>query len=218
MRVPVLPLDLLMSAVPSRPAKPTAFALPAPLKVALGLLIGTILGLGTTAWLVDRQIDFAAVRVGPWVVWPKSGTSNIDPYARAIYAQSGQIALASVEGVLLLADTDDAGAPLTGRCNYRITGEPPPARFWTLGVTTTAGTPIDNAAGRYAFTSAEVLRRSNGSLTVEAAPSVRPGNWLPVSGADRFVLSLRLYDSPLGSGSVQPARSAVPSIQKEDCP
>lgn len=187
------------------------------MKVALALLVGTMLGLGTTAWLLERKIDIAAVRVGPWVVWPRSGTPEIDPYARAIYAQSGQIALASAEGVLLLADTDDAGTPLTGGCSYRITGELPPARFWTLSVATSAGLPIDNAAGRYAFTSAEVLRRSNGSFAINAASSVRPGNWLPLSGPDRFTLALRLYDSSLGNTSAQLERSAVPSIWKEDC-
>ena len=213
---PIAPLDLMAPAAPQRPARPGT-SIQTSAKAAAALLVGGLLGLGTSAWLLEHRIDIAAVRAGPWVIWPKAGTVDIDPYARAIYAQSGQIAMTSAEGVLLTAEMDDSGVPLSGNCSYQVTGGLPPARFWSLGATTPAGLAVENPAGRNAFTSAEVLRRDDGNFAIEVAPSVRPGNWLPVPAKDRFVLALHLYDSPLGYTSAQLERSAVPAIHKEVC-
>lgn len=216
MRAPVVPLGFVPSSATARPAASPALAQRTLLKIAAVVMIGLVLGLSTTAWVLRHRIDIAARQAGPWTLWPKSGTPDIDPYARAIYAQSGQIALASAEGILLSADIDDSGARLTGRCTYQISGEVPPARFWTISAMTEAGTAIDNPAARYGFTSADVLRRSNGSFVIEAAPSVRPGNWLPL-GTDRFRLLLRLYDAAPGSVLSHLDVSAVPSIKRESC-
>lgn len=218
MRVPVSSFDVLEPSAPSRPAKSLPLVLKMSAKVALAVVVGTALGFAATVWILDRRIDIAAAHVGPWAVWPKAGTTDMDPYARAIYAQTGQIALPSAEGLLLVADTDETGAPLTGRCSYRIAGGVMAARFWTLGVATWAGNPIDNPASRFVFTSADVLRRSDGTFSIEASASVRPGNWLPLSGEDRLTVSLRLYDSPLGNTLAQLDRTSLPSIRKTACP
>lgn len=217
MRVPASSIDILEPSAPSRHAGSVPLVLRTSAKIAIAVVIGTALGLGATAWVLDRRIDVAATHVGPWVAWPKAGTPDMDPYARAIYAQSGQIALASAEGLLLVADTDESGAPLTGRCSYTIAGGSMAARFWTLSVATRAGNPIDNPASRSVFTSSDVLRRSDGTFSIEASSAVRPGNWLPLSGEDRLSVSLRLYDSPLGNTLAQLDRTALPSIRKVAC-
>ena len=217
MSVPVSSFNALEPSFPSRPAGSVPLVLRMPAKIAMAVAIGTALGLGATAWLLDRRIDIAAAHVGPWAAWPKAGTPDMDPYARAIYAQTGQIALVSAEGLLLEADTDESGTPLTGRCSYTIAGGLMAARFWTLSVATSAGTPIDNPASRSVFTSSDVLRRSDGTFSIEASSSARPGNWLPLSAEDRLTLALRLYDSPLGNTLAQLDRTALPSIRKVAC-
>ncbi len=187
------------------------------LKVALMLLCGTALGLGATAFTLDRHIDPGAVKVGPWVTWIKVGTSDIDPYAKAVNALTGAIALAAAEGLSFLAAADDTGAALSTRCHYRVAGSSLSARYWTLAATTPAGRVMDNAAGRSGFSSIETLRRDDGSFVIDISRSARPGNWLPISGEGRFVLTLRLYDSPLTSVAGDIHKATLPTLTPSGC-
>ena len=60
------------------------------------------------------------------------------------------------------------------------------------------GRLVPNAADRYGFTSQEIARQSDGIFEIVLAPRARPGNWLPTGGIDRYVVVLRLYDTPVG--------------------
>lgn len=204
-----------------RPPRPRLAALGrlvlGPLKVLLVLAAGTGLGLAATALALERRYDPAALAKGPWVTWPKSGTPDIDPYARAILARLGAVPLAAAEGLVFAAFKDDTGAPLSVRCVYRITGPFPPARSWTLAAMTPAGGTMDNAAGRSGFASTEVLRREDGGFDIVAAPSARPGNWLPLSGTGRFVLMARLYETPLSSVAGEIVKAAFPAVTRLGC-
>jgi len=50
------------------------------------------------------------------------------------------------------------------------------------------------------------------------APRARPGNWLPSGGADRYVLVLRLYDTPVGAATRIGREAPMPSIARRACP
>ena len=215
MRAPALPLAVT-SPDPAA-ADISLLRVARPALILIALLAGTALGLGTTDWMLGRQIDIAAIHAGPWTAWPKVGTSEMDPYARAILARTGQIPLAQSEGVLLTASLDDEGRPLIGTCSYSISGATPPAHPWTLSVTTPAGLTADNAAARSGFTSSEVLRRADGSFVVDVGPTARPGNWLPVADDSRFTVALRLYDSQFGVSATGFDRAALPSITRQGC-
>lgn len=191
--------------------------MPVPLKVALVLFGGAALGLAATAAMLGGRIDPAAIRSGPWVLWPKSGTSDIDPYARAVLAQTATIPLAATEGLSFSAARDEGGTLLSARCIYRLDGPVPGARAWTLTASTPAGHPMDSAVGRSAFSSSEIVRQEGGGFTIVMGPSARPGNWLPVSGDGRFVLTLRLYDTPLASTAGEIAKAALPRLSRIGC-
>jgi hypothetical protein len=188
-------------------------------KFILMLLVGIALGLGTTWLAVSGQPPFGAARSGAWTAWPGAGSTNPDPYARAIFARDGRIPLASASGLRFLARRDDAGASLDPRCTYDIAGPTPAAQFWTLSLLDGQGFPVAPASDRAGFTSTELLRASDGSFVITIAPRARPGNWLPVSGSEPFILMLSFYDTPLGTalqtGSTVPA---LPSVVKRSCP
>ncbi|HEX4765890.1 MAG TPA: DUF1214 domain-containing protein [Lichenihabitans sp.] len=181
------------------------------------LCLGAGLGLWATAATLTHRFDPAAIRNGPWTTWPNVGTASIDPYARAIQARSGEIALVAAEGVMFVADRDSAGAPLSGRCTYRVSGPLPYARLWTLGLDTASGEVVDNAARRHAFTSTGIVRRQDGSFTIEVSSVVRPGNWLPAPADSPFILVLRLYETPLGTTPAELGAAALPTIAATDC-
>jgi len=134
--------------------------------------------------------------------------------ARTIIWAAG--VMASPAGRWLGAETDRAGRPLDGRCTYDIDGQTPAARLWTLTAYDAGGHVMANAAGRSGFLSREILRRPDGSFLITASSAVMPGNWLPVLPV-RFKLVLRLYDTPLTTGS-QLAGVAMPAIIARRCP
>jgi hypothetical protein len=188
------------------------------LGIIFALAVAAVVGLGTT-WLTSRTGSASgAVRIGAWTAWPKSGTSEIDPYARATVARSGTLPIGSGDGVLFIANVDDAGQPLDGRCEVTVSGTTPPARYWTLTLYDPQGFLIANAANRYGFTSQEVVRDGSSAFRIAVAPRARPGNWLPSGGATRYVLVLRLYDTPVGVGVQSGREMAMPSITNRVCP
>ena len=165
------------------------------------LIVAAAIGLGTTWLVLTEGTAYGGVTVGAWTAWPKNGTPGIDPYARAMVARSGELPIGSGDGIAFYARSDDAGYALDGRCETLLRGVTPAARFWTLTLYDPEGRLVANSASRYGFTSQEITRFSDGSFQIMVAPRARPGNWLPSGGADRYVLVLRLYDTPVGAAT-----------------
>lgn len=197
---------------PSRAAWLAAFLR----RIIIGLG-GVGLGLGLTQLCVTHRWDVAAVHIGAWTFWPKSGTAEIDPYARAIFARSGELALSAGEGVVFTAKRDDRGDRLDRHCTYRVAGQVPSARLWTLAALGTEGLPLPNAADRHVLLSSSVLRDSHGDAELIVSPEVQPGNWLPLSGDGAFLLTLHLYDTPIGGGGTDASKLTLPSITPLGC-
>lgn len=210
-----VPTRQARQAAPARPAgRFTLGALPATVAI---LLIGAGVGLGGTWIAVERGAGFGAVRVGPWVAYPRNGSVEADPYSRAIVARSGGLPLGLGEGLSFTASRDSDGRPLIGSCSYRVMGRVPQTRFWTLTLETTGGVLVDNPARRYGFTSSEVVRDGRGVFTVAVSPEVQPGNWLPVGRDGRFELVMRLYDTPLSGTSTVIDPGRMPQILQDRC-
>jgi hypothetical protein len=184
----------------------------------LTLFVAAVVGLGTTWFALTQGTAFGAVSLGSWRAWPKTGTADIDPYARAVIARSGTLPIGSGDGVAFFARTDDKGRPLDGRCELVVSGMTPPARFWTLTLYDPEGRVIANATGRYGFTSQEIVRRADGSFDIAVAPRARPGNWLPTGGVERYVLVLRLYDTPVGAATRSAREASMPVLDRTACP
>ena len=182
------------------------------------LAVAALVGLGTTWLALTRGTAFGAVAIGAWTAFPKAGTRDIDPYARAAIARSGELPVGSGDGVAFLARRDDDGRPLDGRCDVLVSGTTPQARFWTLTLYDPQGRLIGNSIDRQGFTSQEVVRRSDGSFDVTVAPRIRAGNWLPTNGVDIYVLMLRLYDSPVGVATRAAREAPMPSVTVQSCP
>jgi hypothetical protein len=189
-------------------------------RLLLGLLfvltIAALVGLGTTWLALTRGTAFGAVSVGAWTAWPKSGTRDVDPYARATIARSGELPIGSGDGVAFVARADDKGRPFDGRCDVTVSGTTPQARFWTLTLYDPQGRLIGNAVDRQGFTSQEIVRHADGSFDIVVAPRARTGNWLPTNGVDSYILVLRLYDSPVGVATRAAREVPMPTIA-ESC-
>lgn len=184
----------------------------------IALIIATVVGLGATWTTSTRGTSFGAITIGAWTAWPRTGAADIDPYARAAVARSGALPIGSGDGVEFVARTDDKGRQLDGRCDVSVSGITPAARFWTLTLYDTRGNLVSNSLQRYGFTSQEIVRAADGSFDIRIAPRSRSGNWLPTGGLDRYLLIVRLYDTPVGVATRSQRDAPMPSITTVGCP
>jgi hypothetical protein len=167
---------------------------------------------------LTRGSAFGALTIGSWTAWPKTGTADADPYARAAIARTGQLPISLGDGVSFSAQTDDIGRVLDGRCDVVLDGVTPAARFWTLTLYNVEGDLVANSISRYGFTSQEIVRHADGSFEITVAPRANPGNWLPTGGIDRYTLVLRLYDTAVGVSTRAGREVPMPSIKTRSCP
>jgi hypothetical protein len=182
------------------------------------LTIAAAIGLGATWFAITQGTAYGGVTIGAWTAWPKVGTAGIDPYARAMIARSGELPVGSGDGVAFYARTDDAGRPLDGRCDVVLSGITPQARYWTVTLYDLEGRLVANSVQRQGFTSQEIIRRADGTFEITIGPRARPGNWLPSGGIERYLLTLRLYDTPIGMATRTGREAPMPSIAQKACP
>lgn len=192
------------------------------MRLLAGLLfafaVAAAVGLGATLLSLSRGTAFGSFNIGAWTAHPKTGTTEIDPYARATVSRSGALPIGSGDGIAFFAAADDNGRLLDGRCDTTITGVTPQARFWTVTLYDPDGRLIGNALNRHGFTSQEIVRNLDGSFEIAIAPRARPGNWLPTGGVERIMLVLRLYDTPVGVATRTGRETAMPAIIMGKCP
>jgi hypothetical protein len=186
------------------------------LSLFLVLFGGAAIGIYTARLALDANLSGDLARAGPWEIRMSESLDSADPYARAERSRSGAIPLAAGEGFTLAAHSDSDGRPLDGRCVYRVAGETPAARFWSLTLFDEAGRLVANAARRQSFSSTELARDDKGRYEISVASDVQPGDWLPAPAEGGFILLLRLYDTPVGAGA-SVTRQQVPAISRQAC-
>lgn len=182
------------------------------------LAVAAIVGLGMTYYALTRGAAFGALSIESWTAFPKIGTVEADPYARASISRTGRLPTALGDGVSFTLQTDDNGKPLDGRCNVVLEGITPAARYWTLTLYNAGGDLIANSVNRYGFTSEEIVRRADGHFEIIVAPRANPGNWLPTAGIERYQLVLRLYDTAVGVSTKAGREVPMPSVTTRSCP
>jgi hypothetical protein len=180
-------------------------------------LIAAAVGLGATWLTLTRGVAFGSLTIGAWTAWPKSGSVDIDPYARATIARTGELPTGIGDGVAFYAKSDDGKNGFDGRCAFTISGMTPAARYWTVTLYDPDGKLVANIIDRHSFTSDEIVRSGDGSFAITVAPLARPGNWLPTGGVDKFVLVLRLYDTPIGVSTGTTKEGPMPAVARKGC-
>jgi hypothetical protein len=182
------------------------------------LAVAALIGLGTTWFVLNQGVAYGGITIGAWTAWPKNGTPGVDPYARAMVARTGELPVGSGDGVTFYARADDGGRLLDGRCDVVLNGTTPQARFWTLTLYDPEGRLVPNSVRRQGFTSQEIIRGSDGTFEITIGPRARPGNWLPTGGIERYMLALRLYDTPVGLATRSGSDTPMPAIAQRACP
>lgn len=181
------------------------------LLVFVGVVAGTAIGLAEV-----RFAPLAQIRAGVWTTGVDVGTAQAGPLTRAVVASRGLLALPKSEARYFNANTDSSGAPLSGRCSYRIDGQPLAARWWSVTVYDQDGWLIVNPHNRHSVGSAAVPVLATGRWSIFVSPDERPGAWIPTATQGAFELTLRTYRP---SGALQGDLQGVnlPTITKLEC-
>ena len=188
------------------------------LGLIFSLAVAAVVGLGLTLASLQRGVAFGAFTIGAWTSWPRNGTAEIDPYARANVARSGALPIGSGDGIAFFATADDRGTLLDGRCDVVVSGKTPQARYFTITLYDPDGKLVGNALNRHGFTSQEIVRKTDGTFEITIAPRARAGNWLPTGAVERYTLALRLYDTPVGVATRTGRETPMPAITTGSCP
>lgn len=190
------------------------------MRILLGILAALALGLGSAFFAVRGGLAAGDLTNGPWRTSLTTGSADADLYTRARVSIAGLLALAPSETIYFTASTDQAGAPLSTRCEYRLAGGELPARWWSITAYAADHHLIPNDAGRYSLSQTSLERAApGGDWSARVSTRASAGNWLPSGRAGEpaeFSLTLRLYN-PARSVADNPATAALPSLVREAC-
>jgi hypothetical protein len=183
----------------------------------LALLLAYVLAIGIGAastWPVLTKVSGYGVPAGVWQASTLAGSPDADLYTRARVALGGLLALHREETMYYLASTDSSGRPLRSRCSYRLHGQPPPARWWSI--TAYAGDMFlfANDERRYSLSGERAALDAQGRFAIVSAPQRPAGDvfWLPTPGDGGLVFTLRLYNPDVALATA-PERLAAPLIE-----
>ncbi len=186
------------------------------LSLIAALLAGLVAGLGLTALVARDGIVFDRRQLGAWSFAPRIGSELIDPYARARMLVSGELPLANGEGFSLVASVDDRARPF--RPLHLSRERPPPRRALLDADAHDTRRPAD----RHALAPVELYLCGNPALcgepfAIEIGARPLAGNWLPTPASGAFLLTLRLYETPLSATATVLDRAALPRIERLGC-
>ena len=184
------------------------------------LYLGAVaLGLGSAWWVLKKSPWLnPSVEVGAWRTNLQAGSQDAGMYTRATIAVNALLALGRDETMYFVATRDDAGHALRSKCNYRITGVPPQARWWSVTAYAEDLFLFDAPNGHYSLNGSTAKLDAAGAFAFSTGPTEQQGlYWLPTPGNRALILTLRLYN-PAPELQAAPQSLVAPAVQKiGDC-
>jgi len=171
------------------------------------------IGLGSAWWVLKKAPWMGnTVQAGAWRANLQAGSKNANMYTRASIALNALLALDRSETMYFVATEDDAGRPLRSRCNYRVNGTPPQARWWSITAYADDMFLFDTEKGYHSLNGSTARFDEAGRFALTAGSTEYPGiHWLATNGDTGMVLTLRLYN-PSPELQSAPGSLVAPSI------
>jgi hypothetical protein len=186
-------------------------------RVAVGAALyvsAVALGVGSAFWVLKKAPWMnPSVLVGAWKSYLRAGSPDADLYTRASVAVNGLLALGREETMYFIATADDAGHALRSNCSYRVEGNPPQSRWWSVTAYADDMFLFDAPNRQYSLNATTAKLDAHGRFSLTTGPQIQAGTyWLPTSGQRGLILTLRLYN-PAPELQASPASLSPPSIQ-----
>jgi hypothetical protein len=185
----------------------------------LGLMAAVLLGLGS-AWWALRGAGHFGVAAGPWRASLLAGSADTDAHTRARVALGGLLALNRDETMYYVAASDSDGRALRSRCSYRVSGLPPPGRWWSVTAYADDFFLFADDRRRYSLNGATAALDAQGRFVLVSGPQLPAGAtepWLPTPGDRGLLFTLRVYN-PAAGLQARPDSLVPPRIERlGDC-
>ena len=187
---------------------------------AFRILIALVIALAAGAWSARSAIlkwpVLASDNYGAWQTLQALGHPDADPYTKGYLQLDARMVLGGGEGATYIASRTDDGKPLSPLCSYRLTGEMPLARLFTLHAVDGRGTVLVPPAPLPGALHSDALLLSGKTYVIEVSAQARPGNWLAVRSFAPFLLVMQHYDVAVVSDqAIQ--RPRLPTIVETGC-
>lgn len=182
-----------------------------------GVVTGVIAGLASVWLATGGLIGAGALRNGGWSTDLTIGSEAANPWVRAQIARVGLLALPRSQTLYFDRTTDEAGVALDARCRYAIAGKAIPARWWSI--TAYGGDQMLSRAanGPVSIDATRLGARAAGDWTVTAGPTDSGESPdLSISGLDRVILMLRLYN-PDAADPIALKAMELPTVTRLSC-
>ena len=187
---------------------------------AFRILLSLVVALGVGAWTARSAIqkwpDLASDRYGPWHILATLGQPGGDPYAKALLQIEPRMVIGMSEGARYVAATTDDGKPLSPLCSYRLRGDVPLARLFTLHAEDMRGNLLLPPAPLPGTLHSDGLMIDGKSYEILVSAQAKPGNWLAIRSFAPFRLVMHQYDVAVVSDqAIQ--RPRLPRIEETGC-
>lgn len=173
-----------------------------PLLIAITCLIALGGGAWSALYTLDHFRGFDKMTIGQWHGYPAYGA--VDPYARAHRTRQEILSPGSSEGLQFILTTDNQGNRLVVGCDYRLTGNKLPGRFWTLHAAPLSQPTFSDVSSirsdlPTSLYSGSIWYKQEGKFIINISSQALPDNWLAVPDKHSYQLILSLYDTTLGN-------------------
>jgi hypothetical protein len=162
--------------------------------IVLALIAAFAAGTSSAGYAITHWLDLAGQRSGPWKRLAATGDEAADPYSRAFEHISGVLPIGSAEGQIYRASDDSDGQKLNASCQYRVEGDIPSARLFTLRAETADGQMIMAKAPLQGALHSDQLLFFKSSFAINIGATAQPDNWLALQTTGPFVLVLTYFD------------------------
>jgi len=185
---------------------------------SLAVIVGVAAGLLSARWVMTSPgANFAEARGGIWRTSLDIGSTEANPYVRAVVAKRGLLGLSAKETIYYSASVDADGRPLREACDYEISGRGLPARWWSITLYADDDFLAVNQDGAPSIDATTVVAGPAGAWTGRIGRQ-RAGaaNWLSSKAAGDLALSIRMYN-PAPAVLDRPLEVDLPTIRRLGC-
>jgi hypothetical protein len=185
--------------------------------LALAVAAGLVAGGFSAFRMIDASASRMTLDVGGWAGDLSVGSPSSSPYVRASISERALMALSREETIYFFRDRDADGNPFREACSYEISGNPLPARWWSVTLYADDDFLAENPDKAHSVSASTAELDSRGKWRARIAPApAESGAWLSTRNARSFSLVVRLYN-PEPEALRTPERLKLPVVQQLTC-
>lgn len=179
---------------------------------------GLVLGAGSALLVIYNGQELGQTRSDGWLGNRSVGSSRADPWTRAIIARTGLLALNRSETIYFTRYRDDQDRPLRADCDYALTGEGLPSRWWSVSIYGADDFLPPNTDHAYSIDATRIVAGPDGHWTATIGQQRGEAvNWISSKAAGTFSLTLRIYN-PTPEALASDTAIAFPALRRLACP